>query len=1185
MSRATTKNIEIRTGEYTFSVKKNGNVVNADTRTLNITGATVSDEGNQEVEVSFDRINYETVTSIPSYLLPDGEIVIDNGNGTYDVLKTYTDSLLLSNFGAISDLEYFNVTTDGTTAVILYAGFDQSYVGKKIRIKAAHQNPDTAGTEVPNTTLGRIVTVSAEILSVVNGVSATIDFIPNKAGALRAYCFTNNTEPLHRALRFCQYRKIQELVVDFDGILGFDPYDKGLYASETTVGNDVYLSNSGIRITSQSAKFKMTNEFDDSPTAFFNLLTGSNNFHIDFPILPADEFAQDPQKNNKAIVQINGAGNSIRTITIENQNYSKTDLDGNDSWWNKIVLGDSTGGKYSAADGRESQKLILKNNGARCKNGSYTNFQNDGYSNEMWFYDVHFNDIQHYTGENGRSFQPDNNLNTMEWQYNTGNFSVVSNVVTTTDPDFSWYDHQPASISITVTINGQTATIASITDAKTAVLNAGIGNISGQNCKINLTGRTYFDHPMYLHPSMICQMVRCKSNPLQVGKIKMYSDGGTVQDELGRWRIIDCVDGLYELEAYSGGTSSTACITHISNSKVTMYSISGYCYAKNSEIKGKFVGHEFKSLGGNIYGDGSPLYFNASINDNNLAHYHNSDRGSFQFYYGGTGNYVKVSNIDIGEPNGIGTITGYLPQVKDGICDIKDVRVENSSNIANWLVSWILSTTELRFENLKIVNQVGGDGFLKDVGFNTALFTKWVNSNYYQDYTNSNPITFDETGINVGKFNITRDVGNRFYGKRFKPNFTRWWAYKELEYLAINLTDADDFIVEDFSFSSIIGTFLVNRDITNPAIATGETGNASAFTYNTLPLFKGEFKLKFKGTCICSPYHHTNGAGANNSSLRENTTLSNMVVKSLDRIDGEIVTFEVDPIDGRAIEVDSSIKTKYTSLKPTRLGVEGEKLYKDDGSGQYWECEIDFVDDSTNSYAGTQTDVGELNDVGGATQTNTHIDITGTPEWSIGQEKTDGSPLLDFDFTLNIDGGGTLEFEYETTIDISGGNKTVNAHYNKYLWQFKQTGGSGYRCFMNNRTGQIVFNGTISETLDIANIITINSGDKITRREWVLKGSGIIKNDTSTSYNFVIEDAGNPVTFDNASPITADIPTNATIKFPIPTKIPLFNKGVGVVTIGGAGVTILQNVGGLTMAQNDARTLTKIDTDTWVLGY
>lgn len=1067
--RANSKNINVKTSSDSIRFKSNGINIENDVKEINIIGGSVEKTSTSNVSITLGE-NYDLVTSIPSYIKPDGKSVIDNGNGTYSIIRFKNDNILLSYFGAKDDLEYFNVTTDGTSAVVLASNFNQSYVGKKIRIKHAHLNPNTPGGEVPYTTLGRIVTVSATILSVVDGVSATIDFVPNKAGAKRCYCFTNTTESFLRAVRYCQYKKLQQISADFSNRLGFDFFDKGIYASETTQGIYISLLESGIKITTLSAMFKATNEFTNG-TTFFNLSAGNNDFYLDVPVLPADRFARDPQASNNNIVEIVQAGNSVRNITIKNQNFTKDDLDGNDGFWNRVVRCDSTGGSYTEAEGRKSQKLFLNNNSTRCKNGSYSLFQGIGYSQENYFKDVFLNDEQHFEGEKWREFATDSNDRPMSWQINTGSFSVINNVVTTTEEDFSFFDTQPAGISITVTINNQSAIINSITDAKTAVLSPGISDTTNQNCTIGITGRSYFNHALYASPACIIEMVRCKSRPNQEGNIKMYSDTGNVEDHIGEWRIIDCTEGLYRVETKAGGTTSTATKTTITNSKVDFFGMSGYCTVKNSTISGTFIGHSFITEGGNTYNLSSA----SRVNDDNQTWISIGEKGNCPLNFSGVNSYVFIQAHQLLEDN------SRLPSCVNGTMVYKDILMHSNLKLGQFLSGSITNDTTLIFDNF-ISNGLFSYSLFNNIGFDVGVW-KFRKSRFYASPdSDNNSINFDNTHQNLGAIEVI-DEHNNYYMQKHIPSINKWNFYKELEFVRFNPMDSNFWIIKDFSFSLFVAVFQPLRNLNSSIPSSNSTNIGLHYRYNMLAMCKGIITVKFEGDCKTNPYQHTNGSGAFNSSLRENTTLSNMVVKSIDRQDGEIVQFLIDSKDNRLIEINSSITRRYATAIPTRLGVQDEIIFDKNNADNYWVYEIDFADDSTNSYAGTQTDVAEKDDADTTTQTNTHIDIIGTPEWSIFQEKSDGTPLINFDFSLNKLGGGVLEFEYDDVFD----DVEYHPDFSKHLWQFKSSDASGYICFMNNRTGQIVFDGVITEMLDTTNVITINSGQKITRREWVLK--------------------------------------------------------------------------------------------------
>jgi hypothetical protein len=89
---------------------------------------------------------------------------------------------------------------------------------------------------------------------------------------------------------------------------------------------------------------------------------------------------------------------------------------------------------------------------------------------------------------------------------------------------------------------------------------------------------------------------------------------------------------------------------------------------------------------------------------------------------------------------------------------------------------------------------------------------------------------------------------------------------------------------------------------------------------------------------------------------------------------------------------------------------------------------------------------------------------------------------------------------------------------------------------------------------------------------------------TGTSYTLSLSDAGRMVTLNNASAISLTIPTEATVAFPVDTRIDILQYGAGQVTIGGAGVTIRSAGSRLKLSgQYAAATLWKKDANEWVL--
>jgi len=97
-------------------------------------------------------------------------------------------------------------------------------------------------------------------------------------------------------------------------------------------------------------------------------------------------------------------------------------------------------------------------------------------------------------------------------------------------------------------------------------------------------------------------------------------------------------------------------------------------------------------------------------------------------------------------------------------------------------------------------------------------------------------------------------------------------------------------------------------------------------------------------------------------------------------------------------------------------------------------------------------------------------------------------------------------------------------------------------------------------------------------------GYASVNAQTGTSYTFAITDAGAFVTLSNASAITATVPPNSSVAFPIGTVIGLAQIGAGQVTVAqGSGVTINKAASLTARVQYSALTLTKYLTDTWLL--
>lgn len=89
---------------------------------------------------------------------------------------------------------------------------------------------------------------------------------------------------------------------------------------------------------------------------------------------------------------------------------------------------------------------------------------------------------------------------------------------------------------------------------------------------------------------------------------------------------------------------------------------------------------------------------------------------------------------------------------------------------------------------------------------------------------------------------------------------------------------------------------------------------------------------------------------------------------------------------------------------------------------------------------------------------------------------------------------------------------------------------------------------------------------------------------TGTTYTLVLGDAGSLVTLTNAGAITLTVPTNASVAFPVGTRVLLAQLGAGQVTVaGGGGVTVNADPGLKIAAQYGGAELIKLATDSWLL--
>jgi co-chaperonin GroES (HSP10) len=90
---------------------------------------------------------------------------------------------------------------------------------------------------------------------------------------------------------------------------------------------------------------------------------------------------------------------------------------------------------------------------------------------------------------------------------------------------------------------------------------------------------------------------------------------------------------------------------------------------------------------------------------------------------------------------------------------------------------------------------------------------------------------------------------------------------------------------------------------------------------------------------------------------------------------------------------------------------------------------------------------------------------------------------------------------------------------------------------------------------------------------------------TGTTYTLALSDLGKLVTLDNGSAITLTVPTNASVAFPVGSRVDIVQLGAGQVTVAGAsGVTVNSRLGDLKLfAQYSGASLWYQGSDVWLL--
>ncbi len=185
---------------------------------------------------------------------------------------------------------------------------------------------------------------------------------------------------------------------------------------------------------------------------------------------------------------------------------------------------------------------------------------------------------------------------------------------------------------------------------------------------------------------------------------------------------------------------------------------------------------------------------------------------------------------------------------------------------------------------------------------------------------------------------------------------------------------------------------------------------------------------------------------------------------------------------------------------------------------------------------------------------------------------------VDIDGDLDVDGTANLDnTDIDGTLTVDGSSVDINATTSCAIDNSNTSNGVAINTATSGSPvsiGHTTSETTVNDNLTVTGDLTANGGFK----------SYIGLNEiTSTTYTFVIGDAGKLVTSANGSDQTLTVPANSAVAFPIGTQINVLRKGSGNTTIHTAGTPNLYAADGALVlrVQYSSCTLIKVATDTW----
>ncbi len=970
--------------------------------------------------------------------------------------------LSLTDFNAKPDLKYIDIEFNSVNEITCPLDtFTDSDVGKLIAIKDTHHNPNTAdGTEYPNSQLGRIVTVTTKITAVNNGV-ATIDFSCNLTANARAYSYTNNFDALQDAINYAQENYITTIVRDGKGIYGTNPLfsEKYLGAPALVVPNTYKLEIVGI----DENPFKFCVEDTTVARDFIQIKQGNSDFTLDGKILPPDRYSTmfpilwsvvNTNWNNQY------AGNSVREVCVKNIGYvGKEDTDGNDSWFCYIIL-NTRGG---LDNDKNKQILTVENINVRHRFAVFSSFNQHG--NYCTLYHNDFNAERwssHYTGERGREDYDNSTLETLnddggKWKFNLA-FTVSGGVLTIDDinNNFSFYDYRTDVIlasgrvlKIYLSSSPTTGYTTTATNNSKSVNIEGLADGNYNEEWVLSTGYGNYGHPVYHHPNQ----------DMYFDNFKQLHDNLWINSSGGVPNLTNNIIKIENSKIKSckfGGTDYKINLD-VENSSINVFALkANSIFLKNAILKaGDINTNYFKSFGNNIIGTTLRVREGGSFESLN-------DTFTSSLYF-----YEKINVV----------IDDYLLPVNSKYCG-RIICYNNDSTVMyknckkeSYINLYFTGTYEViykdNFSNKGSVNHLELGEIHNKI--------KFINNNFSLNFIGSGFLVNNYLkGTPFNRIDVSNllDRGGKVTTSSIKNTLTKsktfGWYLSKLADIQLN------FNISNYFYLDSVGNYgLAFPRTLQSADATYRNGG-----YSSLAIYKGLVYIEITDDnqlqVLSELFNY------NDSAVARNCTYNNILVKTLERRVGEIVTFEITP-NAFLKEISSNMPIKYVDTIPSNRGVHLEKVFLNSKISYVYYIETEILNDYTDTVI--LSDGLGMDGYRGDKTIDCYVIETGKV-FTIGQNFSDGN-ITPFSFKIILDNDEEIVFVNDGLHNLeesSSGHEVSDLV--RYLWMYTAMHNSNrYAAYVDNLNGKIYISKNNTITLKATDNLIIN-GLEVVSENW-----------------------------------------------------------------------------------------------------